>query len=504
MTHEEFLARLETITKGLGSGQQAQTAATTDPNATLGADGQPLTVLDKDQRVTPREERAKYVDPLRAIFEDLATIHKGYAPLGSERALEDPYAFIRRRRDPNDSNSPYAVPMRQVGGMISVALQKHAGKRGTPLSEWMGGRNDSAIGTALEKALSTGVFDDQTSVHLQRALETGGGSGGPLIRTDLDPLLREAYLRNFPALDLISTKPSNGLVHTYNVRTAVPDATILSELGDLNTADGNSTFVRKAMANIAVLARKTGISLKLQYATAQSGMGGAFDLTGPDNLEVAGAFTGLARKEQSQLFQGNFSGANDATLASEDGLYNADGMDGLRYILKDAATSINKGSASYIDTFNTGIAQIANAGGSIEEMVAFMSLGQRIKVNQEFQSVLRVTNATPQQGFPTNLSANGVILVGDVLSRFQNIPASTQGQGIGYYTYSAAATEDIYLADPAGMARVFLGSPTPVVLELPVGYNGSLSNVYIVFFMVGLMVDLPSFHRKIRAPRVVV
>src|SRR6185369_634082 len=105
-------------------------------------------------------------------------------------------------------------------------------------------------------------------------------------------------------------------------------------------------------------------------------------------------------------------------------------------------------------------------------------------------------------GVPTHLASNGLITVADPLSRFMPIPADAQANGIGYYTYSAADTEDMYVVDPAGIGLAYLGSPTPAILELPVGFNNALSNVYVPFVMHGLTVFVTKFNRKIRIPRV--
>jgi hypothetical protein len=103
------------------------------------------------------------------------------------------------------------------------------------------------------------------------------------------------------------------------------------------------------------------------------------------------------------------------------------------------------------------------------------------------------------------LSANGLITVSDYLSKFMNVPADSQGTGIGYYNLPGPiATEDIFILDTNGIAIPYLGSPNPVVLELPLGYNGVLANVYIIFMMNGLMVEIENFQRKLRIPKTTV
>jgi hypothetical protein len=82
------------------------------------------------------------------------------------------------------------------------------------------------------------------------------------------------------------------------------------------------------------------------------------------------------------------------------------------------------------------------------------------------------------------------------------VPAQdTQANGIGFYTFSAAPTEDIYLLDPNGSAFPYFGSPNPTILQLPLGYNNALANVFIPFQMIGLAIYVKNFNRKIRVPQ---
>lgn len=343
-----------------------------------------------------------------------------------------------------------------------------------------------------------------TANLLQKALDTGSGSGGPLVRVDIDPILREAYLRKFPAVEAIRSFPSNGKVHTFNKRTAPGTAVLVSELGDLGTAgaDSSGAYSQTQNSNIAVLAIRKGISLKLQYAIAQSGMAGAFDLTGmgQDNLEIMGGLTAIAKLNQAQFFQGNFTDGSK-TKDDEEGATNTSGFDGLRTLLKGASSSITKGATqSMLDAINDAIIAIGNAGGSLDDLMIFLSLKARKAVNIELLNFLRILE-TPAGGFPTNPSSNGIVTLADVVSKFMNVPADGQTNGIGYYTKSAVDYEDIYVVDPQGMGMAYLGSPSPVVLELPIGYDSTLSNVYIIFLMNGLVVDVPAFNQKIRIPK---
>ena len=490
---KEFLARMEALSGTLAGGAAVSKAAGTQPDAaTAPAGGETVAKSMKDER-----ESGEQVPVVQKCFEELATVSKAaYGQLVSQPVLDDPHGFLRRKSAATEGRpSRYLISDGQLGGMIETLLRKSAGKAGVPLA------NFGLMQSALEGALSEGAFGDAGGL-VSKALDSGAGSAGPLIRTDIEPLLREAYLRKFPALEVIPTIPSNGLTHSYNVRTADGSAVTVSEMGDLVAAgaDSQSTFSRKANANIAILASRRGISLKAQFAVAQSGM--PYDLSGPDNLEVIGAMQAIARLDQKLMLQGNFSTAAK-TLNDEEGVTDGNGYDGLRTLLKGAGTSITKGADTYLDAIDRAVGQIINAGGDVDNLLIQLSVGSRRAVNQEFQQVLRVTNQAPAGGFANNLSANGVVTVADIVSKFQNIPASAQAQGLGYYTLDGGATflEDINVIDPNGLRMAYLGSPTPVVLELPVGFNNQLSNVYIIFLMHGLVLYIDSFHRKVRVPR---
>lgn len=483
-TIEELLAELNGTAKRLADGNAVKQIAETAPNADPQVESKAL---------SPDEMREQFADPLRKNFEDLAAAERGFAVLGSSKHLDNPYEILRAKSDIG-----YRVSNAQVGGMIATLLQKGARREGTPIGEWLSKSGQSgAIETNIERALSKGMFGDMGS-GISKALDSGGGSGGPLIRTDIEPLLREAYLRQFPALDVIGTEPANGLVHSYNVKTATGDAVTVAEMGDVTAANADSTFVRKANSNIAIIVSRRGISLKLQYASAQSGMN--YGLSGPQNTEIISGLTAISRKNQSLLLQGNFATASK-TLDDEEGLTDANGYDGLRALLKGGGTSITKASdENFYDAIDRAVGQIMNAGGDLNSIIGMMSVGGKRLLNSELQVYMqRLNNDTS----PTNLNigGTGLMTVAETTSRMMAVPASAQGQGVGYYTLSSVATEDAFVVDPNGMSLAYLGSPNPVILELPVGFNNTLSNVYIIFLMNGLVLFVDGFHRKVRIPK---
>lgn len=489
--------RLLKAVQKLGNGAAAQAAAGTPaaPAATEAGGTAPVAATSKSGRFNGTDS----TDPLRKGCETLARLHKGYSILGSDRVLEDPAAFLMQK----DASGNYKVSGAHLGGMITSLIKLNEGKEGVPFEEWASKSGQkSLIEQSFEAGLKGGVFDADSMGALSRALDSTGGSGGPLVREDVEHMIRIGYLRRFPAAEAFNAVPANGIEHVFNIETSPGDASTLDELGDLATTDSDTAYDR-GRTNVAILATRRAVSLKLQFASAQSGMN--FGLTGPTNRNVMGGITAIANKDQSLVLQGNY-GVNTGTLSNEDGLYDAKGFTGLRQTLKDAGTSITKADdESWLHVINKAIAQIANAGGNVEDLLVLRSFGVSLNIDAELQQFYRIEKEAPAGGVDSALSRVGIRNVAGALSKFQAVPSGSQGQGIGYYDIAGPTTvEDVYVCDPNGIEKPYLGSPTPTVLELPIGFNGRLSSVYVIFLMTGLAVFLPGFHRKIRSPRQVV
>lgn len=482
---KKLLEQLNSQVAVMNKGADVQAAANTPPT-TPGAE-------IESKALTGADQRERFVDPLRKTLEGLAGYNPMFAHLGADKVLENPYDAIRSKNE----SGHHRIVDASLGGMIAAQMEKGSGKEGVSFNQWIASTGRAnAIETGIEAALSKGLFGENTSI-MSRAL-TSGGSAGALIRTDLEPLLREAYLRKFPVAEQIGSIPANGLVHTYNVKTATGEAVTLGELGDLTGADADSIFSRRANSNIAIIASRRQISLKVQYASQQSGMN--YNLTGSENTEVMSAVTAIARKNQSLILQGNYS-TGSKTLDHEEGLTDTNAFDGLRTLLKSLAITKTDDDMFY-DLVDKAVGQIMNAGGDVTNILGLMSVGAKRLLNAELMQFLRINKGESQAGgTPLNMVSTGLLTVADTLAKMLAVPASAQAQGCGYYTYSGNDTEDAFIVDPAGLQLAYLGSPNPVVLELPTGFNNALSNVYVVFMMNGLVLYIDGFHRKIRIPK---
>jgi hypothetical protein len=473
------LDRLEAIAKRLTGGETA--AAATNP------DGQPAPVNKDAGGATDAVQQERIGgDRLAKGFQSLAKLSKSFRHLDTNKALDDPKGFLRQKHAGTDT---FVVGDVELELMIQALLAQKAGDDVEGVSD--------AVRTGLLGAAAKGNLGGHSDV-VRRALDTT--SGAPLIRTDIEPFLYEAYLREFPVAERFARVPANGLVHTYEVRTAIPDGTTTNDIGDFSGAFTNSTYERDASTRISIIVSPVAIGLKLALAVQQSGMVN-FNLQGNDNLEVMGAMKGIARKKQTLILQGNSSTAA-RTLDDEDGLYNALDHDGLRKLLMDASTSLTKDAGdSYRRTLRRIAAQIRNAGGSARNIVAFCSEGVQIVIDEELEEFYRITNSRPDGGVDTNLSANGIRLGSKELSEIVTVPAGSQGSGMGYYTFGGNVVEDIDVLDTTGVKIPYLGSPTPTILELPMGFDLKLARTFVPFEMSGLMLQIAKFHRKIRVPK---
>lgn len=445
----------------------------------------------------------KFVDPLRKNLEALAKASpSNFGILGSTKVLDDPYSFLREKNADGTHKISLATLDMMARGIAAInsTREKAVAAGAVEFDEWCAksGNPNATIQSRLDQAAEQGQFGSVHGETIRRTIDTG--SGAPLIRQDLEPILRETFNRYFPAYEMLPKIPANSVKHTWTQKTAPGSASLISELGSLVGTASDSTYARALSTNIAVMASYRSIGLKAQFASQQSGMN--FNLGGSENNEVTSAMQAIALLVQSLIFQGNESTAAK-TVDDEEGAYNVLGFDGLRTQLKGAGYSITKASETYIQILRKAVGQLYDAGADLNSILMFLSVGAMNAVDDELQDYLRINkNEVGGGAVPTALGRAGLAMLNGILSRPQMVPAQgQQTSGIGYYTYSAAATEDIYLLDPNGTALPYLGSPSPTVIQLPLGTSDKLAQVYIPFFMVGLAIYVKNFNRKVRIPQ---
>jgi hypothetical protein len=353
--------------------------------------------------------------------------------------------------------------------------------QGVPVDAWIAaGGNSYAVGQAFE-----------SDPVLRKALDTSAGSA--LIRQDLEPILYELYIRQFPAWDRFGKEPSNGLVHAYNRQTGYGDAEFMSELGVVT--DDRGAYER-ATTPITTIATRRGVTLRDIYATRQGGAG-----FNPEQLELQAGLRAVSHRMQMTIFQGNSTTSGGAGSSTENGEFNSLAFDGLRKLLKGPTPNdpedVDPTGGSPEDmraAINDAvIAATQNAGNPKIAYLDPIAKGQFDKqqdANVHYNNPPSLVNVAV--GVVTNVvnTANGPIPLFVV-----------PGDSIGEYTHGGDTVSDIYLLDEDNISLPFLGSDGPQVLDIPMGVSGQLTRLFIIFGMWGFAVKAVQFHNKVRVVR---
>jgi hypothetical protein len=372
--------------------------------------------------------------------------------------------------------------------MMLFSQQARRKDTGIPLDVWL-----NRGGYAAQERFNglNGELDDMT----RKALDTGGAAA--LIRQDLEPILYELYVRQFPAFDRFSKEPANGLTHTFQQITNFGGAEFMAELGTV--VDDKSTYVRQT-TNVAIIATRRGISLKSQFAITAGGM--AFNA---EQLELQGGLRAMSLKMQQTLFGGNGTDSG-GTAANELGLYDANGFTGLRSILNtvraknvDPATSPD--TTGYIRrAVDAATVEITQAGGTVPT-IAWTNPWDMNTFNEQQDSKTRIV-------VPNQVNIGVGVTAREVNTIAGNVPFGiVPGNSIAEYTYAGASeggvvsgntVRDIYLLDEQSISMPYLGTDGPTVLDIPIGISGQLTHMFIIFGMWGLAVKAPQFSNKVR------
>lgn len=361
----------------------------------------------------------------------------------------------------------------EIGGVFSEQLRKEG--QGIPVDVWMRSNGGRAIEQLME--------GDPT---VKKALDSSAGTA--LIRQDLEPMLYELYIRQFPAWERFQKEPANGLVHAYNRQTGYGDAQFMTELG---TVTDDTAAYERATTPIAILATRRGVTLKNQYATLAGGAG-----FNPEQLELQAGLRAIAHKMQKTIFQGNAT-VSSGTSSTEDGAYDANSFDGLRKILN---------TASAVDVDPTG-ATPQNIRAAFNEAVItqVQAAGQPgvIYIDPEASGQFDVQQDDLVRYIERDNISVGVT-VQSVATTMGRMPLFVvPGDSVGEYTHSGQTVSDAYIIDESAVSIPYLGSDGPTVLDIPMGVSGQLTRLFIIFGMWGFAVKATQFHNKVRIRRVV-
>jgi hypothetical protein len=404
-----------------------------------------------------------------SLREKLQDVHKGL------ESLNDTAIVSRDGGDNLDVAEAYAVQRE---------LRKKFSKMN---SSELGEALDIQAGRETGKQASADILNRLAAANpnITKLLDASGGAA--LIRQDLEPILYSLFVKRFPFFERIRKEPANGLVHAFNQQTAFGDAVFQTETGTVT--DDSATYARQS-TNVSVLATRRGITLKSQFALTQGGS--------PFNglsSELAGGVTAIANKLQKTLFQGNATVTSGAGATTELGAYDANGFDGLRKLLGAGTSGIaaDKGTAAYLATINAAVASVLNNGGNPSAILC--SPTDYAGLVNELTNLVRY-NAPAQ----TDQAAGATF--GQVVTAAGALPIlAVAGDSIGSYTVTSPTTanyRDMYVIDEDTWSMPYLGADSITTLEIPVGVNGSLSRLYIMYVMFGLANKAPQFNAKIR------
>jgi hypothetical protein len=314
---------------------------------------------------------------------------------------------------------------------------------------------------------------------------------GPLIRQDLEDKLYRLFVQKFPFFDMIKKLPANGLVHAWNQVTSYGDAVFQTETGTVT--DDNGTYVRQT-APIAELATRRGTTLKSRYAVMAGGMG--YD---PEAEELANGAIALRHKMQAAMLRYNAVNAAATTATDPDGLYDANSMNGLRWCLthqspaaNTVAVDVHTADTTFLITnaIKQASDTIIDAGGEPKLIIAGTQ-GARL-LDQEQMQFVRYVNDNGTEVIP------GVhvktVDAGQALLPFYRIP----GDGMGTYISGGDTYLDLMVLDTDALSLRYLGGATPTVLDIPIGVDGKLQKLYIMFMMAGLVVEAAPFIARVQ------
>lgn len=368
---------------------------------------------------------------------------------------------------------------------LNYAIAKQATKKeGVPLAEWLS-TGGYTLQTAVEQMQSKELEPD-----VAKAIDTSAFSA--MVRQDLEPGVTELFVRRFPLFDWAPREPANGLIHAYRQQTSYGDADWIGELDTVTDSQG--TYVR-AFTNVGILATRRGVSLKALFAARQAG-----NTPSPESLELNSAMLAMASRYQKTMLYGNWQDAA-GTLVNERGPYDEDSFDGLRYHLNTARAK-NVDPATSPDTtgsmrraFDAAALEITEAGG--QDVVAYGANQERITFNEQQDDKVRIILDGAAKQITAGVRVPAVATLEGVIP-FYGVPGGFNSSYTATGTYGGNTVRDIFLLADTSISIPYLGSDGPTIIEIPTGYNGQLTNLFIVFFMGGLAVKAPQFSNKLR------
>jgi hypothetical protein len=310
----------------------------------------------------------------------------------------------------------------------------------------------------------------------------------------------EVFVKEFPLYNLLDKVPSNGLSHTYLQQTAFTGSAVPHTLSETGTvADDANVYLRKT-TNIAQLAVRRGVTLKAMFA----GMNAGAPSTDLMAREVDGGLLTLMRDAQMEMLRFQDSDSGSTTDTAANGKYDANGMNGLRYILQNQAPPENNALVDIRTTnwtdqrvlhaVRTQVNAIVDKGGK-PDLIVTTTRGSEAMFQDQMQLTRIITPSRHEivpgfsvQAISTDVGELPVVVV----------PGGTAAGGIGTWVDSNPFTYfDIFILQTNTMEIPYLGAPEATVIRIPIGTDGQLRELAIIYCLLGLAAKAPQYLARV-------
>jgi hypothetical protein len=222
--------------------------------------------------------------------------------------------------------------------------------------------------------------------------------------------------------------------------------------------------------------------------------------------EVEGGLLKIAHDFQTEAFRAQNVTATGASATTNIGLYDRNGFKGLRYITETmtpatnivqvdvSGSNFNPENDAVTDALSAVANTIIDLGGNPD--ICFGSSQAREYLRREAYAKTRFI------GGQTKVEVRpGLFLPSFTLGNGEDVPYyAIPGKSVGSYAINADGHTyiDIYVADSSTMAIVWLGAPTPTLIEVPLASDGTLRKLTIPYWMASLEFAVPMFLGKVR------
>lgn len=317
-------------------------------------------------------------------------------------------------------------------------------------------------------------------------------STSPIVAQRLEPDVLPVFVRDFPFYDLIEKVPANGIQHTFLQWTAQSQTSTPNTIAETGTVNDDANSYNRKTTNIALFALRRGISLKAKFAGFNAGPPSQ-DLMA---REVEGGLLTIARDVQMEMLRYQESDSSSTTDTAPNGHYDANGINGLRYVLNNQSppensVTVDVSTPGWTDQrVLVGIRQVAQYimdKGGRPDLVVCNPFGSNALFQDQMELVryfdqrtLEITPGRSVRMVSTDAGDLPVLVV----------PGAP---GIGSWESGGHTYQDIFVLQTETLEMPYLGAPEPTVLRIPLGVDGSVRELAIPFAMYGLACKAPQY-----------